>query len=171
MRRAGFGQLLTHYAGVADVTNSNTKSPSKKPAKPDKPYAGFPLFAHQGSGQWAKKIRRKLEYFGSWHNDRDGTTALQVFNREWPYLKDGRTAPPVDVSEGCTLRKLCNAFLRSKEAKQDAGELSPRTFRDYYKTCEGLLAHFGKERRVDGLRPMTSALSVRYSPSGMGWSV
>ena len=82
-------------------------------------------------------------------------------------LKDGRTAPPVDVSEGCTLRKLCNAFLRSKEAKQDAGELSPRTFRDYYKTCEGLLAHFGKERRVDGLRPMTSAafrsvLAKRY---------
>jgi integrase len=57
------------------------------------------------------------------------------------------------VSDGCTLRTLCNDFLRSKEEKLNADDLSPRTFRDYYKTCEGLLAHFGKERRVDDLRP------------------
>ncbi len=125
---------------------------SSGPSKPVKPYVGFPLFSHP-SGQWAKKIRKRLVYFGSWRSDPEGIAALQVFNREWPYLKEGRTPPLVDVSEGCSLRKLANEFLRSKEEKLNAGELSPRTFRDYYKTCERLISQFGKERRVDDLRP------------------
>ena len=118
-------------------------------SKPDKPYEGFPMFAHP-SGQWAKKIRGRLQYFGVWA---DPDAALERLNRELPFLKDGRTPPPIDVSAGCTLRVLCNDFLRSKEDKLNAGDLSPRTFRDYYKTCEGLIDHFGKDRRVDDLRP------------------
>ncbi len=143
---------------------------SNSTTKPDKPYEGFPMFAH-ASGVWAKKIRKKLVYFNSWRTDPDGTEALLRFNREWPYLKDGKTAPPVDVSDGCTLHKLCNAFLASKEAKLNAGELSPRTFRDYHKTCEGLLAEFGKERRVDDLRPDDFRASGRNSPSVLASSV
>src|SRR5439155_20741774 len=46
-----------------------------------------------------------------------------------------------------------NEFLRSKEEKLKAGELSHRSFRDYYGTCQELIDHFGKERRVDDLRP------------------
>src|SRR4029079_9428294 len=108
-----------------------------------------PMFAHP-SGQWAKKIRGSLKYFGVWA---DPEAALARLNREWPYLKEGRTPPPVDVSGGCTLRKLANEFLRSKEEKLNANDLSPRTFRDYYKTCDVLIDHFGREKRVDDLRP------------------
>jgi integrase len=124
-------------------------SGSKTRRKPNKPYEGFPLFAHP-SGQWAKKINKRLHYFGVWA---DPEAALACLNREYPYLKEGRTPPAVDVSNGCTLRQLCNDFLRSKEDKLNAGDLSPRTFRDYYKACEGLIDHFGKDRRVDDLRP------------------
>ena len=74
-------------------------------------------------------------------------------NLEWPYLKEGKTPPPIDVKDGCTLRQLVNKFLESKEDKLNANDLSPRTFRDYYRTCEGLIAEFGKARRVDDLRP------------------
>jgi integrase len=128
-------------------------APPRKPTKPDKPYAGFPMFAHQGSGQWAKKIRKRLVYFGSWRQDPEGTAALELFNREWPHLKEGRTPPTVDVSNGCTLKMLVNDFLNSKRAKLDAGELSPRSFRDYYKTCANLVDFFRRERLVSDLRP------------------
>jgi len=131
------------------VSHSSTTKTTRKPAKP---YEGFPMFAHP-SGMWAKKIRGKLIYFTSWRTDPGGTDALQQLNREWPYLKEGKAPPSTDVSGGCTLKQLCNDFLRSKEAKLNDGELSPRTFRDYFKTCEGLLIEFGRERRVDDLRP------------------
>jgi integrase len=143
------GQLLIPYRGVVAVVKSNLSEPRQKPGKP---YEGYPLFAHP-SGQWAKKIRKRLLYFGSWRTDPEGTAALETFNREWPYLKEGRTPPTVDVSGGCTLRQLCNAFLRSKEDKLNADDLSPRTFRDYFRTCQGLIDAFGKDRRVDDLRP------------------
>jgi integrase len=128
---------------MSDSTGSKTRR------KPEKPYEGFPMFAHP-SGQWAKKINKRLHYFGVWA---DPEAALARLNREYPYLIQGKVPPAVDVSDGCTLRQLCNDFLRSKEEKVKAGDLSPRTFRDYYKTCERLIDHFGKERRVDDLGP------------------
>lgn len=76
------------------------KHGSKTPVKgngqpaPEKPYEGFPLFPHRGSGQWAKKIRGKLHDFGSWREDREGKKGLERFNREWPFLSEGRTPPP-----------------------------------------------------------------------------
>jgi integrase len=42
--------------------------------------------------------------------------------------------------------------LTSKRDKTDAGELSPRSFEDYYVICDVLISHFKPDRRVDGLR-------------------
>jgi len=107
------------------------------------------MFAHP-SGQWAKKIRGRLHYFGVWA---DPEAALERLNREWPCLKEGKTPPPIDVSEGVSLEKVCNEFMAAKEAKLNEGDISPRSYRDYYETCRRLLDYFGKDRRVDDLRP------------------
>src|SRR5580704_4355409 len=122
---------------------------SKPPNKSPKPYPGFPLTPHP-SGRWCKKIRGKLHYFGKLDSP---DAALERLNREWPYLKDGRTPPPIDTGDGCTVRLLCNAFLTSKKTKLDTDELGPRSFQNYFRTCEILIGQFGKDRRIDDLRP------------------
>ena len=128
------------------MSNSTARVPR---VKPQKPYEGFPLFAH-ASGQWAKKINRKLHYFGVWS---DPEAALERLNFEYSYLKDGRVPPAIDVRDGCSIRLMCNQFLKHKELALDCGDLSPRTFRDYYKVCKGLLEHFGEDRLVSDLEP------------------
>jgi len=133
------------------MSRKSTKPTSKR--KHPKP-KGFPL-TYNSCGQWSKKVtvpngKKKTFYFGPLA---DPDAALERFNREWPFLKEGRTPPPVDTGEGCTLLKLSNAFLTAKKAKLDSGELSGHTFGGYHQTAERMLAHFGKERRVDDLRP------------------
>ena len=102
-------------------SKSNASLPRSKPAKP---CPDFPLFAHP-SGQWARKINRKLVYFGTWDRAEE---ALLRHNREYPFLKAGRVPPPADAGDACTLRVLANAFLGAKEAKLDAPP--PRGVRD-----------------------------------------
>src|SRR5262245_41891524 len=46
--------------------------------RPAKPSPDFPLFAH-ASGQWAKKIRGRMHYFGRW-DDPEG--ALRSYNEQ-----------------------------------------------------------------------------------------
>ena len=116
-----------------------------------KPYGSFPLFPHL-TGRWTKKIRGKFHYFGSTIDDPKGEKALEQLNREWPFLSNGRTPPPADTGDGCTLRMLCNSFLTSKKNKLDAGELSERSFADYHRICDMLIQHFGRDCRVDDLR-------------------
>ena len=128
------------------MSNSTAR---KSRVKPQKPYEGFPLFAH-ASGQWSKKINRKLHYFGVWA---DPEAALERMNFEYPYLKDGRIPPAIDVRDGCTIQLMCNQFLKHKESALDCADLSPRTFRDYYKVCKGLIDHFGETRLISDLGP------------------
>jgi integrase len=148
------GPRLSEDKRIAKSNNSTLCL--TRPPKPErlskttaKPYEGFPLTPHP-SGRWCKKIRGKLHYFGKLD---DPNAALERLNREWPYLSDGRIPPEIDTGEGCTVRLLCNTFLTSKQLKFETGELSPRSFRDYFNTCAILVDQLGTDRRIDDLRP------------------
>jgi integrase len=145
-----------------------SKTDSTAPASPDKPakpYPDFPLFPH-ATRRWAKKIRGKMHYFGPW-DDPDG--ALKKFNAEWEALRDGRK--PREVStEGVTVKGLCNLWMRHKKDKQEAGELSNRTYLNYYETSELLIKRLGASRPVSDLRPDDFAAFKRYLMHKKKWA-
>jgi site-specific recombinase XerD len=121
-------------------------SSAKRSEKPAPPYKGYPLWWHQ-SGQWCKKIKGKLRYFGS-----DPWQALEKYQRQRDDLQAGRV--PRDELTGATIRDLCNHFLAAKRRAHQAGEINQRTFREYYQSCERIIAHFGGERTVSDIRPV-----------------
>lgn len=117
--------------------------------RPSKPYADFPLFPHR-CGQWAKKIRGRLVYFGPW---RDWREALERYQRERDDLHAGRTPRP-HIDDGLSLLDLCDAFMAAKDDLRANGELAERTFREYHATCLRMLRLFGREACAGGLAPV-----------------
>jgi integrase len=122
---------------------------SSKPSRPSKPYRGFPLFAH-ANRQWAKKIRGKLHYFGLWD---DPNGALQKYLDQRDDLHAGRTPRGKRDGTNVTVGELVNLFLNAKREVLESGELSSRTWDDYYRVCASVVRHFGKGRAVVDLRP------------------
>src|SRR5262245_18982688 len=112
-------------------------APGKR-VKPAKPYPEFPLTAHP-VGQWCKKIRGKLYYFGLW-DDPDG--ALAKYLEQKDDLHAGRTPRP--DPEALTVKDACNSFLNAKRDKMEAGELSVRTWAKYKEITDLLVQAFGK---------------------------
>lgn len=108
--------------------------------KPEKPYRDFPLFPHN-NGQWAKKIRGKLRYFGPWA---DWESALDDYLKQKEELQAGRE--PLDP--GIKLWELGEAFLGAKRALVDTGELSIRTWQSYQATVHNMLKHFPRDKPV-----------------------
>ncbi len=129
------------------ATPKNVRQRGVKPPKPAKPYPDFPLYAH-ASGRWAKKIRGEIKYFGPWS---DPDTALANYLDRKTDLHAGGT-PRADAGE-LMIKDLVNAFLNSKQDAVDAGELSPRTWRDYKETADLIVVEFGKRRLVEDIGP------------------
>jgi len=137
------------------------------PGKPAKPRPDFPLFPH-ATGRWAKKIRGKLHYFGPWA-DPDG--ALTKYLEQKDALHAGRR--PRDESGALTIKELVNDFLNLKQDLVNAGELSPRTMKQYEETCVVVARHLGKHRLVEDLAPddfanLRRKLARRWGPVTLG---
>lgn len=111
-----------------------------KAQKKVKPYADFPLTWHP-AGQWCKKIRGKVIYFGT-----DANAALAKYLNERDDRQAGRT--PRSQEGELTVAQLCNIFLTSKKRQMESGELAPVTWRNYYDVCERLVDFFKKDRAV-----------------------
>ncbi len=91
------------------------KSTKSAKNKPEKPWPDFPLFAH-GNGQWAKKVRGKLWYFGLWA---DPAAAEQ----KWQDVKEDLWAActPREDTDGLTVKELADSFLTTKLNRANTG--------------------------------------------------
>ena len=119
--------------------------PSLAKIRPDRP-KGFPLFAHC-CGQWAKKVRGRLRYFGPW---RDREAAYQRWLAQREDLLAGRPVRPVGPDE-LLVKDLCNHYLTFKKAAAEAGEITPRSFAEYLSTCQRLARVVGSTTAVSHL--------------------
>jgi integrase len=154
-------------APVPSVSPPDAARPTTAAAKPAKPYPAFPLTAHP-AGQWCKKIRGKLYYFGSWS---DPQGALDRYLSEKDALHAGKL--PREEPGALTVKQAVNQFLNFKLDRRDAGELSPRMFKEYNATGDLLIASFGKARLVDDLGPddfarLWKKLAKRWGPVRRG---
>ena len=123
------------------------KSARMAAPKPKKPYAGFPLTAHP-CGQWCKKIRGKLHYFGKWD---DWRAALASYEAGASDLRAGRERRPDPAA--VTVADVVNQFLNERRGRVESGELSPRTHDQYARTGRLVAAHLGRAARVAELGP------------------
>ena len=135
-------------------------------SKPKKPRPDFPLFPH-ASGQWAKKIRGKLHYFGKWD---DSKAALNAYLDQRDYLHSGRQAPTKDV---CSVAILCNSYLTAKDDLLANEEISRQHFQDCKRTCEAIVKHFGRNHLVsdieaDDLAAYRKKLAKQYTLFALG---
>lgn len=114
---------------------------------PGKPSKDFPLFLHR-NGQWAKKVRGRLLYFGT-----DSTEARDRWLAEREYWLAGRRPPPVLDPDALTLERLVNLFCESKESKVKTGHISKRSYDDYHTECKRLVSILGRGTSVEHLTP------------------
>lgn len=120
-----------------------------KKQKPKKPYPEFPL-TPMTNGQWCKRIKNKLYYFGTWANP---DAALQKYLDDVDDLQAGRTPKRKD-DDRVTVKQLCDTFYESKENRFKSGELSQTMLSGYHRACKGIVAYFGPNRVVEELKPL-----------------
>ena len=89
----------------------------------------FPLTLHS-TGQYCKKIRGKLYYFGT-----DKRKALERYLKEETDLHFGRVTHLRCVNGEMTLRSLCNFYLEHQLARVNVGDLTERYYADQVYLC------------------------------------
>ena len=93
--------------------------------KPSKPHRSFPLTAHN-NGQWCKKIRGKIHFFGVW---KDPEEALNRYLRAAADLHAGRRPTENLHPDTPTVKVACNEYLTYQQERLDVGEISPCPYR------------------------------------------
>lgn len=131
---------------------------STKPTHPSKPHKDFPVFPHR-NGQWCKKVRGKLYYFGVWSKPH---AALEKWLHDKDSLLAGRT-PRTTPDDGVSLADVCNHFLTHKNAMLAAEEIAPRTFQTIAEGSLDLVAVSHIMGHAPPARDMTSIYRQRVS--------
>jgi integrase len=118
--------------------------------KPTKPSPSFPLTAHN-NGQWCKKIRGKIHFFGVWE---DPQTALSNYLRVAADLHAGRSPSPVNLQpDAFTVKDACNFYLNHQFQKVQSGDIRAATFEDGHQIGDSLTRFLGPARLVSDLAP------------------
>ena len=116
------------------------KSSSQKGQR--KQAARFPLTLHP-TGQYCKRIRGKLYYFGT-----DKQEALERYYEQAAYLHTGKPAELDAASDSTSLKMLCNLYLDRQDTRVKVGEIKPRELHDQELLAPSVSRYIGVDRSV-----------------------
>lgn len=145
-----------------------TATRSRRSDRPKKPYPDFPLFPH-ATKRWAKKIRGKLHYFGSWAGG--WQAALEKYQDQRDDLHAGRT--PRIHGDGLTIMELVKRFVGWKRQLVESGELEGETLQEYSRACKQVEDSFGGRRLIsdlasDDFEKLRAKLAKTRGPRALG---
>jgi integrase len=133
------------------------------PARPQRK-SKFPLTLHP-TGQWCKKIRGKLHYFGTDKQEAHDRYLLVAAD-----LHAGRSLPQKIGSDGLTVKELANHYLGYQEHRIEGGEITARHFRDCREALDMFMKSVGRMTPVPALSPdalmsFRAGLLKKYAPA------
>lgn len=114
------------------------KHDTKRKTRSDK----FPLTLHP-TGQYCKKIRGKLYYFGT--NKKE---ALQRYLERAVYLHAGQEPKVGDEVNKITLKMLCNLYLEHQYSRVAVGEIKPRQLYDQTSLLRSFVKYVGSNQSI-----------------------
>lgn len=117
-------------------------------SKPKKPYPTFPLTPHP-NGQWCKKIRGQVHFFGVWA---DPKTALDEYTRQASDLHAGRKPRRIRDCDP-TLRDVANHYLACQQEKAKRGLITPAWLNDCMSAIRAFARAAGPDRPWTDLTP------------------
>jgi integrase len=114
---------------------------TKRKTRSDK----FPLTLHK-TGQFCKKIRGKLYYFGI-----DKQRALERYLEQAAYLHAGKSPKPRSSTDVLSIKTLCNLYLDHQESRAAIGEIKPRQVFDQISLLRDFVRFVGSNRLVSNI--------------------
>jgi integrase len=103
----------------------------------------FPLYRH-ANGSWCKRIAGKLHYFGQ-----DKAAAAAAFEE---FQRSGRKTSSRKVVGQCRVADLLTAFLESKLARVEAGDMTAGTYANYKRAAALIREVFGDTLHVESIQ-------------------
>ena len=105
----------------------------------------FPLTLHS-TGQFCKKIKGKIYYFGTNKN-----TALELYLQQAADLHAGRAVRITASRDTLSIKNLCNMYLDHQESRAAIGEIQARHVSDQVLLLRDFVRFVGSTRAVAGI--------------------
>ena len=110
----------------------------KRKSRSDK----FPLTLHP-TGQFCKKIKGKIYYFGS-----NRTEALQNYLKKATVLHGGTNVFKILVSDNMTLKQICDMYLSFQFSKLQANDLTVNHYNEQVGSLNRFMTFLGRNIEI-----------------------
>lgn len=114
------------------------KSQNKRKTRSDK----FPLTLHK-TGQYCKKIRGKIYYFGT-----DRHQAYQRYLDQATYLHSGKANPQNQNENDILIKLLCNMFIEHQQSRAVIGQIKLRHVYDQTQILKDFVRSVGPNIQI-----------------------